>query len=84
MGDGLPILLAALAPAVALLLGRVGAVAPRQALWVAVIIALLQLIALGAFVGLVVPDGLSSSWRYAAMTGLFGVAVVLVLVVLGH
>ena len=84
MGDGLPILLAAVAPALALLLGRLGAVAPRQALWIAVILALLQLVALGAFVGLIVPDRQSTWWRYAAMTAVFGVAVVLLLVALGH
>lgn len=84
MGDGLPILLAAFVPAVALLLGRLGVVAPRQALWIAVIVALLQLVALGAFVGAVVPDDSASQWRYSAVTAVFGVVVVLVLVALGH
>jgi len=84
MGDGLPILLAAVAPAIALLLGRLGAVTPRQAVWIAVILALLQLVTLGAFVGLAVPDEHASWWRYAAMTAIFGVAVVLALVALGH
>jgi len=84
MTDGLPILLAAVLPALALGLGSAGAVAPRQALWIAVIIALLQLVGLGAFVGLVVPDERSSSWRYAAATATLGVGVVALLVALGH
>jgi hypothetical protein len=83
MSDGLPILLAGVLPALALLLGRLGAVAPRQALWIAVILALLQLVAIGAFVG-VVSDQPSNTWRYAAAAGLLGVAVVLLLVALGH
>ena len=82
--DGLPILLAAVLPGATLALGSVGAVAPRQALWIAVIAALLQLVALGAFVGVVVPDGRNASWHYAAATAALGVAVVLLLVALGH
>ncbi len=84
MADGLPILLAAFLPAVALGFGRLGVFAPRQALWIAVAAAFLQLVALGAFVGAVDPDENSSSWRYAAMTAAFGVAVVVILVALGH
>lgn len=83
MGDGLPILLAAVLPATALLLGRLGTVTPRQALWLAVILALLQLVIIGAFVG-IVSDQRSSSWRYAAIAAVFGLAVVLLLVTLGH
>lgn len=84
MTDGLPILLAAVLPALALALGSLGAVAPRQALWIGVIVALLQLVGLGAFVGVVVPNEHSSSWRYAAMTAALGVGVVVLLVALGH
>jgi hypothetical protein len=83
MADGLPILLAAVLPALMLGLGRLGAVDPGQALWIAVIVALLQLIFIGAFVG-VSSGQRSSSWRYAAIAAVFGVAVVLLLVVLGH
>ena len=83
MADGLPILLAGVMPAMALFLGRLGAVAPRQALWIAVILALLQLVAIGAFVG-VISDQRSHAWRYAAAAALFGLAVVLLLVALGH
>jgi hypothetical protein len=83
MGDGLPILLAAILPALTLTLGRLDVLEPRQALWVAVIIALLQLVGVGAFVG-VVSDQHTNSWRYAAIAAVFGVGVVLLLVALGH
>jgi len=83
MADGLPILLAAVLPSVALLLGRLKVVAPRQALWIAVIIALAQLVAVGGYVG-VVSDQRTNSWRYAAVAALFGLGAVLLLVALGH
>ena len=83
MTDGLPILLASVLPAVALLLGRLEVVAARQALWMAVIVALLQLVTVGALVG-VVSEQDTNSWRYAAVAAVFGVAVVLLLVALGH
>lgn len=83
MADGLPILLASLLPAIALLLGRLGALEPRQALWIAVIVALLQLVAIGALVGVVSERG-SNTFRYAAVAALFGLGVVLLLVALGH
>lgn len=83
MVDGLPILLAAGLPGVALLLGRLDVVAPKQALWIAVIVALLQLVGVGTFVG-VVNDQRTRSWRYAAVAAGFGLGVVLLLVLLGH
>jgi hypothetical protein len=84
MTDGFPILIAAVVPAVILGFGSVGVLEPRQALWFAVGAALLQLIGLGVFVGVVVPDDRSSSWRYAAMTAVLGTGVVILLVALGH
>jgi len=83
MVDGLPILLASILPAVALLLGRLEVVAPRQALWIAVILALLQLVTVGALVG-VVSEQPTNNWRYAVVASVFGVTVVLALVALGH
>jgi hypothetical protein len=83
MADGLPILLAAVVPGLALGLGRVGVLAPRQALWVAVILALIQLVGVGAYVG-VVSEQQTTTWRYAAMALVFGLGVVLLLVALGH
>lgn len=83
MADGLPILFAAVLPGLALGLGRLGALEPRQALWFAVIVSILQLVAIGALVG-IVSEQTGSSWRYAAVAAGFGLAVVLLLVGLGH
>ena len=84
MADGFPILLAAVPPGVVLLLGRVDLLAPRAALWAAVVIAFLQLVAVGGVVGLLVSDRQSKAWRFAAVSGGFGTIVVLLKVVLGH
>jgi hypothetical protein len=83
MTDGLPILLAAVLPAVALGLGSIGVVEPRLALWIAVGVAIVQLVGIGAFVG-VVAEQTSSTWRYAAIAMGFGLVVVALLVALGH
>ncbi|HJS71214.1 MAG TPA: hypothetical protein VJ858_00670 [Acidimicrobiia bacterium] len=83
MVDGLPILLAAVFPAVALGLGRLEVLPPRQALWIAVIVSIVQLVAIGALVG-AVSEQRSASWRYAAAAAAFGLGVVLLLVGLGH
>ena len=83
MADGLPILIASVLPAMILFLGRLEVVAPRQALWIAVIAALLQLVAVGALVG-IVSQGPTNSWRYAAVASVIGVAVVVLLVAMGH
>ena len=83
MTDGLPILLAAVAPAVMLLLGRLDVLAHRGALWAAVVVAFLQLVGVGALVGSLSDHG-SGPWRFAAATGAFGFAVVVVKIVLGH
>ena len=84
MADGLPILLAAVPPAVMLLLGRLGVIADRAALWAAVGVAFLQLVGLGAFVGSAVSPRHSSTWLYAAVTAAFGSVVVILKVALGH
>jgi hypothetical protein len=84
MADGLPILLAAVLPAVMLLLGRLGVIADRVALWAAVGVAFLQLVGLGAFVGSAVSPRHSSTWMYAGVTAAFGAIVVILKVVLGH
>jgi hypothetical protein len=67
-----------------LLLGRVDVLAPRTALWVAVGVAVLQLVGLGGFVGRAVSPHGSSASRYAATTAAFGVVVVALKLVLSH
>jgi hypothetical protein len=84
MVDGLPILAASILPAVALLLGRLEVLSSRGALWVAVVVAVVQLVGLGAFVGAVVDEGRSARWVYAGATAAFGLAVVAIKLVLGH
>ena len=84
MADGLPILLAAVPPAVVLLLGRIEVLTPGSTFWAAVAIGLLQLVALGALVGLLVSDQRSYTWRYSAATAAFGALVVVLMVALGH
>jgi hypothetical protein len=82
--DGSPILLAAVSPAIMLLLGRIDLLDSRAALWLATAVALTQLVGLGALVGSVVADGRSKAGSYAVATGAYGLAVVALKVALGH
>ena len=82
--DGFPILLAAVLPAVVLLLGRLDVLTPRTALWAAVSVACLQLVAVGVFVGRTVSPHGSSVSLYAVATAVFGTLVVVLKVALGH
>ena len=84
MVDGLPILVAAVLPAAALLLGRLEVLSGRGALWSAVIVAVVQLVGLGAYVGALATERRSERWLYAGATALFGLVVVAIKVVLGH
>jgi hypothetical protein len=84
MTDGSPILLAMVAPAVALLLGRLEVFDERVALWIAVGVAILQLVAVGAYVGSTVSRTGRRRWSYAAFTAGIGIAVVTLKVALGH
>jgi hypothetical protein len=82
--DGLPIPLAAVPPGVVLGLGRLDVLDARVALWIAVAVAAVQLVAVGAFVGSVVSSRRSGSWTYAAAIAVVGVAVVVLKLTLGH
>jgi hypothetical protein len=85
MVDGLPILLAAVPPGLVLLLGRLGALDERTALWVAVAIAVVQLVGLGVVVGsLVSTRGGRGVWTYAVATAAIGLVVVSLKLILGH
>jgi hypothetical protein len=84
MADGSPILLAAVIPALMLGLGRVGVMEPAASIWWAVATALIQVVGLGVFVGLLVSGRRHYAWRYAAVTAAFGAIVVVLMVALGH
>jgi hypothetical protein len=84
MADGSPILLASVVPALMLGLGRLGVMGPSASIWWAVAVALIQLVGLGVFVGLLVSGRRRYAWRYAAVTAAFGAAVVALMVALGH
>jgi hypothetical protein len=83
MIDGLPILLAAVAPGVMLLLGRLDVLPHRLALWAAVAVAFLQLVTVGILVGSL-SDHRASPWRFAAVSGAVGLVVVALKIALGH
>jgi hypothetical protein len=84
MSDGFPILLSAVAPAVMLVLGRLDVLEPRVALWAAVLVAILQLVLVGTYVGWAVSPNRGKRWSYAAITAGMGVAVVVLKLALGH
>jgi hypothetical protein len=84
MVDGLPIIVASLPPAVVLVLGRLDVLGSRAALWVAFVVAFLQLVGVGAMIGAALPSPGVKPWRYAAVTALIGLAVVFIKLLLGH
>ena len=84
MADGSPILLAAVAPAIVLLLGRLDVLEARTALIVAVLVAFLQLVGVGVFVGRIVSTRQGGVWWYAIATAAVGLVVVTVKLILTH
>ena len=84
MTDGLPILLAAVPPAVMLLLGRLEVLDERAALWLAVAVAFVQLVAVGVFVGSAVASRGARAWSFAAVTVAIGVVIVGIKLAIGH
>lgn len=81
--DGLPILLAAIAPAVMLFLGRLEVLDERVALWGSLAIAFVQLVGIAAYVGSVHVRG-TNAWIFAAATASLGIGVVTLKLMLGH
>jgi hypothetical protein len=81
--DGFPILLAAIPPAVMLLLGRLEVLDEDVALGASLVVAVVQLVGIGAYVGSVHVRGMSA-WIFAAATATVGIAVVTFKLVLGH
>jgi hypothetical protein len=84
MTDGLPIIIAAVPPAMMLLLGRLDVLDEDVAHWAAVAIAFAQLVAVGVLVGRAVTARGGTGWPYAVTTIVIGIAIVGLKVVLGH
>jgi hypothetical protein len=82
--DGSPILAATVLPATVLLLGRLDVLTDSGARIVSIVVAVLQLLLIGAFVGRVAPARPEASWIFAAITASVGLAIVLLTVLLGH
>jgi hypothetical protein len=84
MVDGSPILAATVLPALVLLLGRLDVVSATTARVVSVLVAVVQLVAIGAYVGRVAPGRAAAPWAFAAVTATVGLLVVGLSVLLGH
>jgi hypothetical protein len=84
MSDGVLIVLAALAPAAMLLLGRVDVLDPAVALWAAIAVAFFQLVGLGGFVGVAVSTRRAAPFIYGGVTAGIGVLVVVIKLLLSH
>lgn len=84
MLDGSPILVATILPAVALLLGRLDVLGDQTARIVAIVVAVLQLLAIGLVVGRLSPSRPEAGWIFAAGAAGAGIVVVALTVVLGH
>jgi hypothetical protein len=82
--DGSPILASAVLPAVVLLLARLDVMNDATARIVAMLVAIAQLLAIGAFVTSVAPAQPKARWVFAAVVAGVGIAVVSLTVLLGH
>jgi hypothetical protein len=82
--DGSPILASTVLPATVLLFGRLDLLTASTARVAAIVVAVLQLFAIGGFVARVAPAPPAASWTFAAATASIGIAVVAVTVLLGH
>jgi hypothetical protein len=84
MVDGSPILAATVVPALVLLLGRLEVVAPDTARLAAILVAVVQLVVIGALAGRRVTGHRSGTWIFAGITAGIGLVVVALTVALGH
>jgi hypothetical protein len=82
--DGSPILAATILPALVLFLGRLDMLPDRLARVLAIAVAVLQLLAVGALVGHVTPVKSKTKWIFAVATLGIGVVVVGLTIALGH
>jgi hypothetical protein len=84
MIDGSPILASTVLPALMLGLGRFDLITDDTARILAILVTVLQLLAIGAFVGRLAPGRSAAHWVYAALTAAAGLTVVVLTVLLGH
>jgi hypothetical protein len=84
MVDGSPILAATVLPALVLLLGRVDVLDDGAARSLAILVAVIQLMGIGAFVGHVAPTRTAAKWIFAMAAAGMGVVVGALTVLLGH
>jgi hypothetical protein len=82
--DGCPILAATVLPALVLFAGSRGLISGSAARTTALVIAVLQLLSVGALVARVTPGRRSEAWIFAAVTAGLGLAIAAVIVLLGH
>jgi hypothetical protein len=82
--DGSPILVATIAPATVLVLGRVDVMADDTARRVAIVVAIVQLLVIGAFVARVAPTRAREKWMFALATAGIGIVVGALTLFLGH
>ena len=82
--DGCPILASPVLPACVLMLGKLDAVAENTARLAAIVVALVQLLVIGVFVGRIAPARQSALWVFSCVTVGIGVAVVTLTTWFGH
>jgi hypothetical protein len=82
--DGSPIVISTILPAAVLLLARVGGIENQTAKLAAVVVALLQLLVIGAFVARVAPARPGARWVFAGAVAAIGLIVVALTLWLGH
>jgi hypothetical protein len=82
--DGSPIIMATILPAAALVLARLDVVGDRTAKFTAIVVALLQLLLIGAFVAQVAPARPRVRWVFGGAVAAAGLVVVVLTLALGH
>jgi hypothetical protein len=82
--DGSPILAATVLPAIVLFLGRLHVITASTARTVSILVAVLQLLSIGVLVARVAPARRAAGWIFAAIAAGMGIAVVVLVVLLGH
>jgi hypothetical protein len=82
--DGSPILAATVLPAIVLFLGRLDVITDSAARIIAIVVAVLQMLSIGALVARVAPARRAAGWVFAAVAAGTGIVVVALVVLLGH